>query len=1058
MFKKFNPNIVEEFNAILMKNRSEALLDPIPREWIGKIEYKFADINKFDLKLPLYIGATKKTNPIYFKVKSKQQVILNDNERYVLTERKDKNSLKQSNKEFVAYSFEKTLDWKRINIEGGNYQLTKDDVHIAEGMLEKIARYSGWTIGHVDQEARMKNQIFPETVTLDLYEKFTLNKCEYDKLLWEKNVNINIGEDKPLYFTIEWDNLETFQGDKRLKGEDIVTTFKDPFYTGIKHIQAWYYQEEGNRWGIKYKFTLLDDTTQEVITPFTNVTNYKITCDKIKIIYETGKILEEDMVIYPYFETVDMSVYQLLKEMEDVFECVFQYDTMNKIINCYSIKNINKEKGLMLSFDTNVIDVETNEIDNILTGLKVIGKDDLSIAGVNIFGGDTIYNYDYFINEDIMSDECKSAWNRYLKLVEIKQEEWNLLKSNCMTQEARAIRYDSEIKSLSDRITYTKTLLSAFITAKDEDGQKRIQAEITALENRFNACQQERSNIKKVIEGYEDSMAKISSEIQRPNATDSIGKIFTKDNLEELNDFDNVENHSDEYYTTEYALLKNSQELLKERVKPKLEFKINSIDISKYFKNWKSLLELGCLFPLDDNIKELIKEENVRLVSVDYEPNKGIGGMLFANKIKKSDKLNRVSNSGKKVSQSSNNINKWKSTWEDALLSNNIVKTLLNEGLNLAAMQVNGRSVKNILDIGSYGIYVNDPDSENSLCIMNNLLAISKDNWKTSEVAISTEGINSKLLVSSIILGEQLWIEGDDGGFFVGDVKNSPSDAFGLQIFEKNGNSKTEKIFLGTELVNGIRKAKLRLIGKDGGVNLSEDGILSEIQFNNSENVDANAPSKMYIRLRDNMSTVKDGILNVKFLPFRVYSKGLMSAGQVATGFTSNSGGGTTSGGGGGYYKSEDKTSTAQKTSNGNLPSNLVGGTSEGLAYKGEPLSSKYHYHEVWLSLDHWHTTNVTVNIPAHSHWCPAHSHYTQVNIDGHIHEESKGCYDIADTKPSNVRIVVNGQTVRSGINGDFEVNIGAYLIKDRLNEILIYSDTIGSIQANLSVQYFKQW
>lgn len=56
---------------------------------------------------------------------------------------------------------------------------------------------------------------------------------------------------------------------------------------------------------------------------------------------------------------------------------------------------------------------------------------------------------------------------------------------------------------------------------------------------------------------------------------------------------------------------------------------------------------------------------------------------------------------------------------------------------------------------------------------------------------------------------------------------------------------------MGTELENGVRKARLRLYGKDGkGLVLSEDGIVSEFQYTDRSAVDLNSPMYSYFRIK----------------------------------------------------------------------------------------------------------------------------------------------------------------------------------------------------------------
>ena len=164
--------------------------------------------------------------------------------------------------------------------------------------------------------------------------------------------------------------------------------------------------------------------------------------------------------------------------------------TVNKIINCYDRKTYGEEKGLLLSLDSNCISVEEQEDDEIPTGLKVIGKEIdgkvVTVQDENIFGGDILYNYDYYIKQGIIGEDCANKWNKYKQILEVKKDEWSELKVKSANINSALITIESKITSLKDKIVYTKDLLSSYVASKDIENQKRIQAELKDYEDDFN--------------------------------------------------------------------------------------------------------------------------------------------------------------------------------------------------------------------------------------------------------------------------------------------------------------------------------------------------------------------------------------------------------------------------------------------------------------------------------------------------------------------------------------------------------------------------------------------
>ena len=348
--------------------------------------------------------------------------------RFILQAKKQMGSNKNGSKKFTAYGFEKTLENHRITITEGNYQLISDETHIAKGALELALEGSRWKIGYVDPQARMETQVNAVTVPTVLFENFTKDNVQYEQVIFEKDVTTPLLQpDHPLYLTIQYNEVSTYNGENILKTENVINLL-EPLYTGLKHIKATYYQEAGNRWGVKYELTLVDGVVETQYFAFTNVTDKNIKIKDIKLLYETGEYEEVPLIMYPYLSSYDDNVYNILKDLETVFNCIFIFDTYNKIINCYSKDNYGEEKGLLLSFDTNIIELNIDESESIPNAMKVIGKDNLSIASENIFGGNILYNYDYYISEGIMDKELVSKWERYLKYADVKREVTNSCK------------------------------------------------------------------------------------------------------------------------------------------------------------------------------------------------------------------------------------------------------------------------------------------------------------------------------------------------------------------------------------------------------------------------------------------------------------------------------------------------------------------------------------------------------------------------------------------------------------------------------------------------------
>lgn len=119
------------------------------------------------------------------------------------------------------------------------------------------------------------------------------------------------------------------------------------------------------------------------------------------------------------FETSRTDVYSFLtSDVSEAFECIFEFDTLNKRISVYTEENSGEDTDISLSFNNLLVNATvSSNIDDIKTCLKLTGDDDLTIREVNM-GYDRIYNLEYFNSTDHMSEDLYEAYNKWKKLYE----------------------------------------------------------------------------------------------------------------------------------------------------------------------------------------------------------------------------------------------------------------------------------------------------------------------------------------------------------------------------------------------------------------------------------------------------------------------------------------------------------------------------------------------------------------------------------------------------------------------------------------------------------------
>ena len=1041
MFRQLAINSEEIVKVYLYKNRREILAE-IPLSCVKKITRNLEEIDTMDIEIPKYIMREENRvfNSLYMRIMPRQQIIVEivkngiiKKERFVLMNRSRKNNKNSGSKKFVAHSFEYNLKTIRCEFPSSVVQLKSDETHIAKGIMDLFAEQTGWKIGYVDPQSRVEKSTAIDSVNDVLKSNFVNTNVLESGLIFEVDYTTSISDGLPLYLDITYINLKTYSGSTLLKTEEITNTITEPIAKNIKKIRAYHHSDTGNRYGIKYIFTTIDNIDVERVCYFTNVVNKKITADEIKIRWEKGNIIEKENVKYINIETTDTNFYDFLREVQDQFNSLFVFDSYDKTISVIHRDNIGKDSGYLLSYDSNIIDIDVQEQSEYPNALKVIGQN-VSISSENIWGGDIIYDFSWYKENGIMSEELISAYTRYENLLQAKQQVWYTLRNNIMEQKQRKTAIDSEISSLDYRIKYYRNLLSGFIATSDgttNPQQTTLALEIESLESQLSTCLAKRKQYEDRIIELEDEMSSISSSIQMENAKDDNGKIFTTLDLEEYNDLLVYEVYNDNYYSTPYGLYNNAKVVLKDMIKPEINFTLTTANLCKLIRNkqgWNKVLTLGDLFVIDDEetIKDL-KDETIRLVSYDYNPcDDKVSNLVFTNKIHKINKLNKLSNIGRQSASNNNTINNFKEIWEISQMQTDYVSQLIDGVLDSSATAIRSRNSKCFLDISDAGIYINDAtDMDKGIYLGCHCIAITHDGWKTSDVAISSDGIVAKLLVGQVILGNKLEITTDNARFTIGD--NEDNTRMGVHVKDE---VLRDRIFLGLEKqADGSQLAKLELKDPNGReVVISEKGIISHNQYQVADNMDSSHPMYCYYQVDEGVYEIRKVKLFLKLEKYRAFERGASSnLAQTSSGagaFNISAGGGDASGI---AYTLQEDYFTDLDTNVRNEYDYVVGHI--------HPMK-----HQHTISVNTYHTHEISQE--AHTHTIPSHSHDLQYGI----YEASK---------PTGVIVYVNGKVVERGINQDKEIDVTRFMELNKVNEIKITSETNGRIVCNVFSKTF---
>lgn len=1083
MFRSFKLKDRDKvFKCTLMRNRREELAE-IPSDYVAQIVYKLNENDELSMEIPNKINHNGKMirNTLFDKVKNKRFLIVNNEEKYVINKISTNCNKGIKTKSVSATSFECDLDKKDLTLTTGIsrqlYRPPDEKVLVGEGVLNILEEETGWKIGYVDKDAMFDTGLYDEVKEVELFKDLNVREIKRDTVLFEKDVDINIGEEE-LRFSISYSKIKcTNDKDEIIKDNEKQKHDFDKFAQGISKIKATYGVNDKFEEVIKYEFTLKDGFVIKKEEKFTYLENMNANFGFIYLSYCTGRKIEQSVVKMRWFEQgIRQWLTFLRDDVSNAYDCTFQFDTLNKIVNVIANKNLGEEdKGLYLSFDNYIKTIDKDEDSSeVITRLVVEGKEGLSIGSVNPLGTNYIEDFSYLIKQGNMSDELQLALERYDVLTKKVHEEWYGLRDQKDTKNQRNVYLQSKLLELTEKKRVQEHLRISYMKQepKTEEIKKRleeIKVEIDKIEAEIAIVMQEMGTIKDEIKVLDEKISKLNSSIIRENSEDENGKIFTSEDLEELDECIYSSKHQDDFYTTANGLYENAKIILKEKNKMPISFKTDLAGITKHPRGWKNVLQLGQKGIIDDeDIINSTEDGMVRVVGFTYIPprknmNDDVTNIEFTNKKKESDSaLKRISDIGKKSDYNKTMTDFWKKNWSDSSKTNDFVKEMRETGLDTASSIIRSKVGVNEISMSESGIWCidrTDGTTDNQVYIGCGMIGITDDGWRSAKTCIDSNGIIAQRLIGQIVFGEKLVASNEKGTFVI--------DGNGMTIYDELSRTRVQ---LGVFEIDGVTKAGLTLYDKTGRKTvLNEDGIVSTNQFVFADSLDSSNPIEFPYYVNEGVYSFEKVLLSLDFQNFRGYTKGASAGGGIktstsggSTSSTSSSGGGSsnTSSAGGdhrhmmfslrggtsnpttekipeeGYtFAYSSSTSAPNSATYVNIPLGYVRGT--GLYLNPTNIytygSSGNHSHSVTIKP---HNHSFTVN---------AHSH----NVDtSHTHELIHGIY--LDTMPSKVSVIINGVTAYSNLNGDCELDITKFLQLNKKNEIKITSTTRGRIVLNL--------
>jgi len=1107
----------------LMKTRNIPLAD-IDNEYIEKLTWRWDDVSELILKIPsrIMVNGKIKDNFIFnqFKCKRQQLIMSNPDIRFVMTESSKKEKFYKLGKEKHNY-IEKTLVFKsyEYTLKEANLVLTedivrqlykKDSLDISEGILDIFEKEQPWTIGRYSTDLNTYEDTILKANELSLTTKSISGKLiDKGTLLFSQEFNLNP------YTSNDCVEIEFTYSDITRVDNNTTKSYTDSYMKNklnnlpyvVKKVEAYYDKSPMGRYSIKYTITYDNGFKEDRYCDFLFCDKMNLTVRKIGALYTNGQTVKTKAIKY---RTLTQGTYNWLDLIRNNIalnygDLYFKFDTVNFVVDVYKKSEFGQKSNIVLSYDNFIKDINKKDImEDIVSSLNIC-SDLVSIADVNPYQNNTIYNYDYFIRKGMMSDELKTAWNKYNEIVNSLNGQAFDIRSTMNTYNKLKIKQETQRAILENNINLLQIRRTDYISRnKKQEFNKEINVLSTQINTHISSLEKIMGEIEKTkttIANLEERLELIYKQADKNTCKDSSGNlVFTKELLLELSDITIEETVRDDIYIVSKELYEHYYQDLALRNKNPIEFTTNisglvgsrGIKIPKK-KNIIDYITLGTFFNIEGDDEVILDERGLRLVEISIVPNKSDIVLTLTNRDKQNEKYSGVSGLSKTIDKANAYINNYKQLWNESYGYNDFLNKVLSEGMDLRATSIRGRNNRVKFDFTEAGLYIIDAYNEDSQIYLGaGMVCFTKDRWLTCSTALDTDGLVAKNIYGELILGKKLVITSENGDFIIGDVDKSSTSAFGLQVYEGD----QMRIFLGTEIESdGLRHAKLVLYDPSGKeVVLSDKGILQTNQFVYADNVDSSHPANIPYRAIEGCEKFKNVILTVDFYHYRAYEKTAKSISQQTSNSssisTSESGGGGTSG-----ASSITTTEGSGKTSTDGVGSHkhvlmsksdivfsdanvsdhyyrmdcngrTTGNTDWGEYYFRMPLTffgapgttppdyfytgsaEGAHSHSIG---SHTHGMEHTHTIGSHSHGM-SHTH----TINGHGHDLDYGIFEDPATMTTS-DIWVNHKFVKR-INSGQSVDISEYLNINTMNLIEVTSACNGRIVANIASKYWQKW
>ena len=482
-----------------------------------------------------------------------------------------------------------------------------------------------------------------------------------------------------------------------------------------------------------------------------------------------------------YFDVVDSNPYEfLLNQVQEAFDCLIEFDSVNKLINVRVLEGYGEESSIYVSLNNILMDAKVTELsEGIFTSLNLYGDNELSIREVN-FGSTRIQDYSYFKNTNFMSQSLINTLNAYDILVANSTVTYTNYLSTLSSLEGQLVTNQTDLIILQGELKTLEVLLSY---------KQSINESTTSTLTLVNAKKSQISSKKNIINSLISNINSTNLAIDNLINVVDINNNLTLAQIKELDAFIKEDTYQDSSFAVTDAmtynqiidikkqLLEQGKTVLSRVSKPRYKIDINVLDFlkNKEFAPWWNELKIGDLIRL--NIDDTY-DVYVRVVSYTHNWDSNSLTIQIGNRYQIDDATIELIELLKNSITTSTSVNFERTKYKDYVNNDrNEVLDFINSSLDLNKNAVVGGVNQEML-FDSSGLLMRryEPTLSNfspkQLKITNNAIVLTDDGFNSAKTAIGQlangqYGISAEVIAGIMILGNNMIIQTGNGDFRV---------------------------------------------------------------------------------------------------------------------------------------------------------------------------------------------------------------------------------------------------------------------------------------------------